>query len=132
VLCLFDTNRAVLITKVGSNRLLTTLTASSLDFVAIGTKEDSNLENTRDGLDLVGESRNLPFTILAVALFAVLEVLLGEKRLEGSVDDVETLVCVDRASLCKDVLAEFWFNGTDNLQLAHDGSVSNWCDLDGY
>jgi hypothetical protein len=44
--CLLDTDRAVLVTEVSGNGLLTSLTASSLDLVTVGAEEETNLENT--------------------------------------------------------------------------------------
>ena len=131
-MCLLDTDRAVLVAKVSGNGLLTSLTASGLDLVTVGTEEETNLENTRDGLDLVSKSSDLPLTILAGTVLAVLNVILGEERLEGSVDDVETLVCLDGTSLCKSVFTEHGLDGSNKLELAHNGSVSDRSDFNGY
>jgi hypothetical protein len=130
--CLLDTHRAVLVTEVSGNGLLTSLTASSLDLVTVGAEEETNLENTRDGLDLVGKGSDLPLAILAGAVGTVLDVILGEKRLERSVDNVETLVGLDRTSLCKSMLTEHGLDRSNKLELAHNGSVSNRSDLNGY
>lgn len=103
---MLDTNSTVLVTKVGCDGLLTAVAASSLSLVTVGAEEETDLENTRDGLDPVGQLVNLPDAILARAVFAVVDIVFGEKRLEWSVDDVETLVGLDRAGLCENVLAE--------------------------
>jgi hypothetical protein len=130
--CLLDTDRTILVTKVSSNGLLATLAASSLDLVTIGTKEETDLENTRNGLDLVGKSSDLPLTIFARSVGAILDVILSKKRLEGGVDDVETLVGLDGTSLCKSMFAEHRVDGSNKLELAHNGSMSDGSNLDGY
>jgi hypothetical protein len=130
--CLLDADRTVLVTEVSGNGFLTSLTASSLDLVTVGAEEETDLENTRDGLDLVGESSDLPLTILAGAVRTVLDVILGEKRLERSVDNVETLVGLDRTSLCKSMFAEHGLDGSNKLELAHNGGMGDRSDLDGY
>lgn len=131
-LCLLDTNSAILVTEVGSNRLLTALTASSLDFITVGTVKETDLEDTRDGLDLVSQSSDLPLAVFARAILAVLHIFLDKKGLERSVDDVKTLVCLDGTSLCKSVLAKNRVNRADKLELAHDGSMGNGSNLDRY
>jgi hypothetical protein len=131
-LCLLDTDRTILVTKVSGNGLLATLAASSLDLVTVGAKEETDLENARNGLDLVGKSSDLPLTIFARSIRAVLDVILSKKRLEGGVDDVETLVGLDGTSLCKSMFAEHRVDGSNELELAHNGSMSDRSNLDGY
>lgn len=129
---MLDTDRAVLVAKISGNRLLTSLAASSLDLVTVRAEEETNLENTRNGLDLVGKSSDLPLTILARTVLAVLDVVLGEKRLEGSVDYVETLVCLDGTGLCESVFTKHGLDGSNKLELAHDGGMGDRSDLNGY
>jgi hypothetical protein len=129
---LLDTDRAILVTKVSGNRLLTTLAAGSLDLVTVGTEEETDLENTRNGLDLVGKSSDLPLSIFARSIRAVLDIILSEKRLERGVDNVETLVGLDGTSLCKSVFAEHRVDGSNKLELTHDGGMSDRGNLDGY
>lgn len=130
--CLLDTDRAILVTEVSGDRLLTSLASSSLNLVTVRAEEETNLENTRNGLDLMGKSSDLPLTILARSVLAGLDIILGEKRLEGSVDDVETLVCLDGTSLCKSVFTQHWLDGSNQLELAHNGGMGDRGDLDGY
>ena len=130
--CLLDADRAVLVTKVSGNGLLTSLAASSLDLITVGTEEETNLENTRNGLDLVGESSDLPLTILARTVLAVLDVILGEEGFKGSVDDVEALVCLDGTGLCKGVFTKYGLDGSNELELAHNGGMGDGGDFNGY
>jgi hypothetical protein len=130
--CLLDTDRTILVTKVSGNGLLTTLAASSLDLVTVGTEEETNFKNTRNRLDLVGKSSDFPLTIFARSIRTILDIILSEKRLEGGVDDVETLIGLDGTSLCKSVFAEYRVDGSNELELAHNGSMSNRSNLDRY
>lgn len=100
--------------------------------VARLSEEETDLQHTRDALDGIGNALHVPDSVYSGAVLAGGDLGFGEKRLEGSVDDVETLVCLDGTGLCEGVFAQDGVDRAQKLQLAHDGCVGDGCDFNGY
>lgn len=98
-LCLPNRHSPIRHPKVRSNRLLSANTTASLHLRTGGTIEDTNLQHTRNPLDSAGQSLDLPLSIFSVAVLARRDIGLGEKGLEGGVDDEEILVALQRPFL---------------------------------
>jgi hypothetical protein len=92
-------NRPIRHTKVRRNRPLTTNTPSSGSLWPRQPRENTNIQNTGDLLNLARKQVHLPNTVLARAILAIGDVGLGQEGLEWGVDEEEVLVGLEGALL---------------------------------